>query len=394
MEARGFPNKWLGWIRVLLNTSSSRIVLNGQVSDYFQHKQGLRQGDPLSPMLFILAVDVLQKMLEKSGLLLSSSISQKIKAPVLPFQYVDDTAIVSTADTTTLVTLKLALRLFAQVSGLHINYDKSSFFPINLSYNQIRRAVIVLGCSQAPIPMSYLGMPLTILKPNMQAYVPPLEKIRKQIDGWQEPRKEVQVPGGRNATSHIKAFDHINFDKLGRTFKQLRDRFSELDGTPFKIDPPLDLFCSADSIFVYADDYVALLTPQEWLTVPVIQIWMLYWHKFIKEEFPDEQVSFMDPQRTNATMLNDDQGGTLQYIGEALKVNRDKRLIFIPYHKINHWILVVLMPRESALYVYDSDKKSKKMLMITAAVEDVFIRVMGTSLTIHNDCKVIVSIEI
>ena len=91
----------------------------------------------------------------------------------------------------------------------------------------------------------------------------------------QEPREEVHLPLGGKATSHCKAFDGINFDKLGRTFKHLRDRFAELDGSPFKIDPPLDLFCSADSIYVYADDFAALLAPREWLTGPIIQMWML-----------------------------------------------------------------------------------------------------------------------
>ena len=91
----------------------------------------------------------------------------------------------------------------------------------------------------------------------------------------QEPGKELQVPRGGNATSHSKVFDGINFDKLGRTFKQLHDRFSELDDSPFQIDLPLDLFHQAGSISVYADDYAALLTPREWLTIPVVQIWML-----------------------------------------------------------------------------------------------------------------------
>ncbi|KAF3331144.1 hypothetical protein FCM35_KLT04498 [Carex littledalei] len=151
---------------------------------------------------------------------------------------------------------------------------------------------------------------------------------------------------------------------------ELRDRFSELDGSPLQIDPPLDLFYSADPISVFADDYAALLTPKEWLIAPTVQIWMLHWHKFVKEEFPDVQVGFMDPGRTNAIMLNDNRGGVLQYMGKALRENRDKRLIFIPYHQVDHWILTVLMPRERALYVYDSDKKSNKMLMITAAVEE------------------------
>ena len=91
----------------------------------------------------------------------------------------------------------------------------------------------------------------------------------------QEPGKEMIIPGGPKATSHCKAFDGINFDKLGQTFKHIRDRFSELDGSPIEIDSPADLLCSDDSICVYADDYAALLTPREWLTVPVVQIWML-----------------------------------------------------------------------------------------------------------------------
>jgi len=91
----------------------------------------------------------------------------------------------------------------------------------------------------------------------------------------QEPGKEPPVVGGRNATGHSKVFDGINFDKLGRTFKQLRDRFAEQDGSPFQINPPFDLFCSADSISVFAEDYAFLLTPKAWLTVPILQIWML-----------------------------------------------------------------------------------------------------------------------
>lgn len=59
MQARGFPSKWIRWIELLLTTGKSRVVINGEPSPYFQHKRGLRQGDPLSPMLFLIVVDVL-----------------------------------------------------------------------------------------------------------------------------------------------------------------------------------------------------------------------------------------------------------------------------------------------------------------------------------------------
>jgi hypothetical protein len=53
----------------------------------------------------------------------------------------------------------------------------------------------------------------------------------------------------------------------------------------------------------------------------------------------------MDPSQTNATLLNDDRGRVLQYIGKALRENRDKRLIFIPYHQmlvLHIYILILL----------------------------------------------------
>jgi Reverse transcriptase (RNA-dependent DNA polymerase) len=63
LQARGFPERWVAWILHMLQSSSSRIVINGRASEFFPHMTGLRQGDLISPMLFVLAVDVLQQML-------------------------------------------------------------------------------------------------------------------------------------------------------------------------------------------------------------------------------------------------------------------------------------------------------------------------------------------
>jgi Reverse transcriptase (RNA-dependent DNA polymerase) len=78
MQARGFPQRWIRWINQIFVSSSSRVVINGQESSFFFHKKGLRQGDPLSPMLFVLAVDVLQQLLLNANELLSGRITTKI----------------------------------------------------------------------------------------------------------------------------------------------------------------------------------------------------------------------------------------------------------------------------------------------------------------------------
>jgi len=62
LEAYGFSTNWRGWISTLLRTATSRILLNGQPGPIIQHRRGVRQGDPLSPMLFILAMDVLNRL--------------------------------------------------------------------------------------------------------------------------------------------------------------------------------------------------------------------------------------------------------------------------------------------------------------------------------------------
>lgn len=66
MRAFGFSENWRRWITTLLATATSRILLNGRPGRTIHHRRGVRQGDSLSPLLFILAIEVLDRLISRA----------------------------------------------------------------------------------------------------------------------------------------------------------------------------------------------------------------------------------------------------------------------------------------------------------------------------------------
>jgi hypothetical protein len=64
-QIRGFDQRWINWTQCLMSTAKTAILLNGVPGPWIQIKGGLHQGDPLSPLLFIVVVDVLQQIIKR-----------------------------------------------------------------------------------------------------------------------------------------------------------------------------------------------------------------------------------------------------------------------------------------------------------------------------------------
>src|SRR3954462_5412849 len=125
-------------------------------------RRSVRQGDPLSPLLFVLAADLLQSILNKvMNLGLLSLPIEGVFCPDFPVvQYADDTLLILKADSEQLVCLKALLHTFALSTGLKVNYSKSSMMPINMDTVRLENFANTLSCLPGSLPFTYLGLPL------------------------------------------------------------------------------------------------------------------------------------------------------------------------------------------------------------------------------------------
>jgi len=181
LKVRGFPAQWCDWIKNLQETSKSAILLNGVPGRWISCRKGLRQGDPLSPYLFILVADLLQQLLSTDTLLRHPLASDR---PCTILQYADDTLIVARADVQAVEHLKELLTSFSKATGLNINYNKSMLVPMHVPQDVATQFVGVLGCAQGDFPQTYLGLPLSNEKLNLSAFAPIIARADRYLSGW------------------------------------------------------------------------------------------------------------------------------------------------------------------------------------------------------------------
>jgi hypothetical protein len=182
LQAKGFGAIWCNWISLILKSVTSSIILNGIPGHTFHCKRGVRQGDPLSPLLFVLADDVLQSLVNEAlnNGLLTRPLSLQCSSSFPILQYADGTLIILQADVQQLRHLQYLLQVFGDISGLRVNYSKSNLVPINIAEDKIPMCIDALQCQRGSLPFTYLGLPLSNTKPIKELFLPLIHKLFKE----------------------------------------------------------------------------------------------------------------------------------------------------------------------------------------------------------------------
>ncbi|XP_074313317.1 uncharacterized protein LOC141648506 [Silene latifolia] len=182
LEALCFPDHFKHLIMECVSTASYSLVLNGETFGHFHGKKGLRQGDPLSPLLFTIAMEYLTRVLNFTTKVMDfryHSLCGKLKLHHLIFA--DDLLMFSRGDQQSVMLLLRSFASFSAASGLEMNKSKSNIY-FNGNPKGVKDQIIAKsGCVEGQLPFKYLGVPITAGKLGKKECQVLVEEIVERI---------------------------------------------------------------------------------------------------------------------------------------------------------------------------------------------------------------------
>jgi hypothetical protein len=183
---KGFAVKWCHWISQFVTKDSVRVMVNEKLGRYFQTKKGLRQGDPLSPLLFNLVADMLNLLISrvKEEGQINGLIPHLIEGGISILQYADDTILFMENDLEQVANMKLLLCAFERLSGLKINFHKSKLFCYGDTKQVESQYTELFSCDLGQFPFRYLGIPMHHKRITNADWKVIEEMFEKKLSSW------------------------------------------------------------------------------------------------------------------------------------------------------------------------------------------------------------------
>ena len=194
----GFGVRWCRWIRTCISTIQFLVLFNGSPAEFFGSSRGLRQGHLLSPMLFLVIMEVFSKMMKRAegadllrGFRVDGRRGEGVCVSHLLFA--NDTILFCDANEEQILHVRMLLLCFEAVTGLKVNALKSEMVSI-WDVPNVHVLAEILGCRIGSLPMTYLSMPLGASHKSPTIWNPILKKIECKLASW---KKMYLSKGGR-----------------------------------------------------------------------------------------------------------------------------------------------------------------------------------------------------
>ncbi|GJR01642.1 RNA-directed DNA polymerase, eukaryota, reverse transcriptase zinc-binding domain protein [Tanacetum coccineum] len=186
LDSLGFGYTWRSWIKSCLSSSRASILVNGSPTSEFSINHGLRQGDPLSPFLFILVMEGLHNAFTEAvgnGLISGININNST-INISHLFFADDVIITTGWNARDLENIIRVLHVFYLASGLKINILKSNIYGIGVNEEEVYNMASNAGCTAGNIPFNYLGLPIGSNMKSTASWKVLVDRFRSRLSTW------------------------------------------------------------------------------------------------------------------------------------------------------------------------------------------------------------------
>jgi hypothetical protein len=158
LEHIGFRRRWRNWMSILLSTASTKVLLNGRLGERITHARGLRQGNPISPMLFVIVMEALNTFIREADHHVALSPLPGRAIAHRASLYADDLVVLVAPEHGDLSCLHRILQLFTRASGLVTNIDKCVVTPIRCSEEMVAVVQQLFPCNKGTFNLIFIRL--------------------------------------------------------------------------------------------------------------------------------------------------------------------------------------------------------------------------------------------
>jgi len=179
-----FPCLWRKWITKSVSSPTTSVFVDGSPTYEFSLERELRQGDPLSPFLFLIVAKGLRVMMNamvEDGLFSGYRVGSNKTINISHLQFVDDMLLLSEKSRAKIRALKAILILFKVISWMKLNFHMSMLVWVNVDASWLNDATLVLKYKIINLLFMYLGSPIVGDSCRLQSWYMLFDRIKKQL---------------------------------------------------------------------------------------------------------------------------------------------------------------------------------------------------------------------